>query len=93
MSSQAEVVGAFIMFVSIGVVSLVGVGGSMFRKWWGPWLLIVGPLFSVVGFHFLKGLDLGDLGSIARFVGMFYVPVFLVALGFLYLTRKPAIKH
>jgi hypothetical protein len=89
LSTQRDVASAFTMFVFLGLVPVVGVVASMLRKRWGPWLLIAGPMCSLIGFPFLSGFDFGFL---ARFVAMYCIPLFLAALGFLYLMRKSDVR-
>jgi len=85
---QKEVVGSHIMFLFTGVVPIIGVTAGIFRKRWGAWTLLLAPIFSSVGFLFLKDRDTGFL---VYFVAVYYIPILLSGLGFLYLTRKSAV--
>jgi hypothetical protein len=54
---QAEVVGANILFVFLGIVPWIGMIAASFRKSWGAWIVLTSPIVALTGLAFTKNAE------------------------------------
>jgi hypothetical protein len=53
-ASEAEITGANILFIFLGVVPWFGLIAASRRKRWGAWIVLISPLLALTGLVFTK---------------------------------------
>lgn len=88
-ASQAEVAGATILFVFLGVVPWIGLVATARARSVGPWILTISPLVALVGLLFTNNAEWETLLLVTLITA---VPAITIGLVLLWLSRSNPVK-
>jgi hypothetical protein len=89
-TTEAEIIGANIVFVLVGLLPWIGIVGSFRRKAWGPWMLIIGPIIAPTGFFFMVYASWQGMLAV---VVLTFMPTIVIGTVLLKLIRRRAMRQ